>query len=157
MGLLYCLIYIALIGILFFALGRFASGIDFAPDRFPFRCYPFETKLWDALKVKSWQGKLPDMSKILPKLMPAKDMSRESLADIPRMIRETCVAELTHVLLSILGLALPFIWQGAGGIIFMLVYILLGNLPFIIIQRYNRPRLQKLLRMQLKRKGAGTR
>ena len=28
------------------------------------------------------------------------------------------------------------------------VYILLGNLPFIVVQRFNRPRLQKLLLKQ---------
>ena len=29
---------------------------------------------------------------------------------------------------------------------------LLGNLPFIVVQRYNRPRLQKLFAMQQRKK-----
>lgn len=144
MGLLCCLIYIAAVGILFFALGRFASHLTFAPDRFPFRCYPFEAKLWETLKVKSWQSKAPDMSKILPQLMPKKAISSVKNTDLDQMINETCVAELTHILLCLCGIALPLIWQGAGGILVMAIYILLGNLPFIIIQRYNRPRLQRL-------------
>ena len=59
---------------------------------------------------------------------------------------ETCVAELTHALLCIAGLALLWLWPGTGGIVLFALYVLLGNIPFILIQRYNRPRLQKLLR-----------
>ena len=40
---------------------------------------------------------------------------------------------------------------GAGGALFAAVYILFGNLPFLIIQRYNRPRLVRLLAMQQRR------
>ena len=64
------------------------------------------------------------------------------------MIQETCVAELIHMLLSVTGLACLAIWPGLGGIAVTIVYILLGNLPFIIIQRYNRPRLERLLTLQ---------
>ena len=67
------------------------------------------------------------------------------------MIRETCTAELVHNLLNIAGLWLLNLWSGLGGIIMYLVYFLLGNLPFIIVQRYNRPRLKVLLnRLELK-------
>ncbi len=45
-----------------------------------------------------------------------------------------------------------WIWPGAGGIIVTVIYILLGNLPFIIIQRYNRPRLQRLYAMQQRKR-----
>ena len=62
------------------------------------------------------------------------------------------MAEMIHFLLSLSGLACLVIWPGAGGIILTMVYILLGNLPFIIIQRYNRPRLQKLLAMQRRKR-----
>ena len=68
------------------------------------------------------------------------------------MIQETCVAELTHVLLSVCGLYALRLWPGAGGVLITAVYILFGNVPFIIIQRYNRPRLQRLEAMQ-RRKG----
>ena len=67
------------------------------------------------------------------------------------MIGETCIAELTHGLLCFAGLALPAIWPGAGGIILCIIYIVFGNLPFLLIQRYNRPRLQKLLARQTRR------
>ena len=63
-----------------------------------------------------------------------------------QMINETCIAELTHFLLCFTGLAVFRLWPGAGGLVVWLIYCLLGNLPFIIIQRYNRPRFLRLLR-----------
>ena len=54
------------------------------------------------------------------------------------------MAEFIHVLLSILGFGAVFIWPGVWGWVIAIVYFLGGNLPFIIIQRYNRPRLQRL-------------
>ena len=52
--------------------------------------------------------------------------------------------EFIHVLLSILGFGAVFIVGGAWGWIISIVYFLAGNLPYIIIQRYNRPRLLRL-------------
>ena len=36
------------------------------------------------------------------------------------------------------------LWQDKWAALFLSVYNLLGNLPFIIIQRFNRPRLVRL-------------
>ena len=42
-------------------------------------------------------------------------------------------------------MALLWLWPGVGGIAVYAVYVLLGNVPFIMIQRYNRPRFARLL------------
>ena len=152
MKFLHCALYLAITGIIAFLVGRIVPKSWFQADRFPYRCYPAEQKLYRVLGVKGWQSKVPDMSRIFPALMPAKKLTADTFADLPRMIQETCVAEMIHFLLSLSGLACLVIWPGAGGIILTTVYILLGNLPFIIIQRYNRPRLQKLLAMQRRKR-----
>ena len=100
------------------------------------------------LRIRKWQAKVPDMSKLFKKFMPEKKLTRQTVQKLPLMIQETCVAELTHGLLCLAGLALLKIWPGPGGIILTVIYILFGNLPFLLIQRYNRPRLQKLLARQ---------
>ena len=63
---------------------------------------------------------------------------------LPQMLRETCVAELTHWLLCVAGLHCLTLWPSVGGLAVVCLNIL-GNLPFILIQRYNRPRLARLL------------
>ena len=148
MKFLHCALYLAVTGIIAFLVGRIVPKSWFQEDRFPYHSYPVEQKLYRALRVKKWQSKVPDMSRIFPFLMPAKKLTADTFANLQGMIQETCVAEMIHSLLSLTGLACLAIWPGAGGIILTLVYILLGNLPFIMIQRYNGRRLQTLRAMQ---------
>ncbi len=150
-GFLLCACYAAALGVVSFVFGRVLPKRWFRGDKFPWRTHAWEQKVWDALKIRRWQAKVPDMSRLFTKIMPAKKLTRQTAANLPRMIQETCVAEFTHALLSIAGLAMLWIWSGAGGIAFAVIYILLGNIPFLLIQRYNRPRLQKLLAMQQQR------
>lgn len=148
---LLCLIYAATLGLVSFLLGRELPKSWLHPDQFPFRTYAWEENLWKALKIRSWQAKVPDMSKVFPKLMPAKALTQKTAQDLPLMIQETCVAELTHGLLCLAGLFLLKLWPGVGGILLTVIYIVFGNLPFLLIQRYNRPRLQRLLEKQSRR------
>ena len=136
---LMCLLYIAALGVLSFVVGRLIPKHWFHADRFPWVCHPAEQKLWKRLRI-------------FVKIMPEKKLTKENYENLPRMIEETCVAEWTHILLSIAGLGLLKIWSGVGGVCITIIYIVLGNLPFIVVQRYNRPRLQKLFAMQQRKK-----
>lgn len=101
---LMCLLYIAALGVLSFVVGRLIPKHWFHADRFPWVCHPAEQKLWKRLHVRKWQAKIPDMSRIFVKIMPEKKLTKENYENLPRMIEETCVAEWTHILLSIAGL-----------------------------------------------------
>lgn len=93
------------------------------------------------------------MSRIFSALMPAKKLPRQmSVQNMERMVQETCIVELIHGLLGIMGLDCPLIWKSIGGWILFALY-LLGNIPFILIQRYKRPKLVRLLkRLQITEK-----
>lgn len=154
MRFLYCLLYLALLGILCFPIGRLLARIPFSAEAFPFRALPLERegKLYEKLGIRIWQNRLPDISKWFPGIVPRKEIPKRPDADtLRRMINETCVAELTHALLCLAGIGLLKIWPGIGGILLFILDVLAGNLPFLLIQRYNRPRLQKLLRATEKR------
>ncbi len=143
--ILLCLIYLAAVGLCSFFVGRFiAVTCTFQPDRFPYRCCKKEEQFYHFLKINKWQNKLPDMSKIVPKLIPAKKLCFDIHNDIPRMVQETCVAELIHFCLCLLGFVCVWIMPGPGGWIFGIAYCIV-NLPFLMVQRYNRPRLQELM------------
>ena len=143
--MLKCILYLAVIGVASFVIGRLLLKSWLHEDRFPFRPFAFERqgKLYEKLKIKSWQNKLPDMSRLCKHCMPAKKMNADTLWELPLMIKETCVAEFIHLLLPLAGLYCLRLWPGAGGVIVTLLYFL-GNLPFVLIQRDNRPRLQRL-------------
>ena len=140
---LLCLIYAATLGLVSFLLGRELPKSWLHPDQFPFRTYAWEETLWKALQIRKWQAKVPDMSKVFPKLMPAKALTQKTAQDLPLMIQETCVAELVHDILSILTFGCVWIWPG-WGLWLSIAYVLIGHLPYIVIQRYNRPRLARM-------------
>ncbi|MGN0985969.1 MAG: glycosyl-4,4'-diaponeurosporenoate acyltransferase [Candidatus Enterenecus sp.] len=155
MGFLRCAGLAVVLGVSGFVLGRCLPKRWFRYDAPPFRSFAFERegKIYEKLNIKKWQSKVPDMSRIFVHLMPAKKIrGRLDEATLTVMLRETCVAETIHWLLSAAGLGCLWLWPGWGGAAFYLVYVLLGNLPFILIQRYNRPRLAGLLRRIQERK-----
>lgn len=143
-----CLIYLAAWGLLCFPLGRLFKRMPLDWDRPPFAEAAWERggAAYERLGIRRWKGLAPDVSRFFPGVVPRKAIAGVASADGMRdMLRETCVAELTHWLLCLTGLALIPLWPGPGGIALYLVYLMLGNLPFIIIQRYNRPCFRRLL------------
>ena len=151
-----CMIYLAVTGILGFIIGRMLPHRWFQEDRFPYRPFSFERegKLYEKIGIHTWQNKIPDMSRIFPKWMPTKCLDGNIPEKLPVMIKETCVAECIHVLLGIAALYCPYLWQTTGGIILTILYEI-GNMAFILVQRYNRPRFTKL-RNRYKRKTGGS-
>lgn len=149
-----CACYIAATGIFSFFLGRILPKKWFMAEKFPYKEYRFEQggKFYERLQIHKWQNKVPDMSKIVPSLMPPKKLTGDYEEKLPRMIEETCVAEFIHGLLCFSGLACIGLWQGIGGWVVSLINIALFNLPFVLIQRYNRPRLGKLMRKRKERR-----
>ena len=144
-----CAVYLAAIGAVFFYVGRLLPGNWFRGDRFPFRCFAFERggRIYERLGIRRWKDKVPDMSRLLPRVMLPKRLTWGAEPErVARMIQETCIAELVHVVLFVLGFGCVLIWDGPGGWITAVVYNLLGNVPFILIQRYNRPRLLHLMK-----------
>lgn len=139
-------LYLAATGAASFFLGRIVPEALVRPDRFPYKSYRFEKNgdFYKKLNIQHWQNKVPDMSRILPFMMPAKKLGSDYRERLPEMIRETCVAELIHALLCVTGLYAIKLCPGWVGVTVYILYVVIFNLPFILIQRYNRPRLQRL-------------
>lgn len=151
--MLQCGIYLAVTGILSFLLGRCIRPEHMDWNRFPYSIYAFEKdgRIYRKIGIHHWQNKVPDMSRIFPKMMPPKRMVGTSTGALRRMIQETCTAELIHGLLCLTGFYCIALWPGNGGIILSVLNVVLFNLPFMLIQRYNRPRLLRLYLRQMEK------
>ena len=151
--LLSCLIYVALIGIISQLIGPFLPRHWFHADRFPFRTYAWEKggKVYIKLGIRRWKDLVPDMSRIAKNMVTKKLPLGSGSAQMERLVQETCVAELVHAVLIIFGLWILHLWPGWGGIIFWILYAVFGNLSFMMIQRFNRPRLVRLASKAKKR------
>ncbi len=133
-------VYVAVIGALSNVLAIFIRRDRLKEDKFPFKTYKWEKngKVYDHIKIRRWKNKVPDMSRILKFMIPKKVMPGVTGKEIRVLIKETCVAEIVHSILIVLSLAVLFICPGSDGVVLFLICLLL-NLPFIFIQRYNRP------------------
>lgn len=155
MRFLYTFLYILVISILIFLVGRIYPRKYIYEDRFPFKSFSFEKEgaVYNRLNILKWKTKLPDASMILgrlfPRMIPKKRI--EDSRKVPVLIKETCVAEMTHVVAAILGFGCVWLWEGVGGWI-MAIAFLLFNLPYVIMQRFNRPRLKRAVEMLNNRK-----
>ena len=95
-------------------------------------------------KVRLWKRMLPDGAAVFGEGFKKKRLERLDEDYLRSFVKETCRAEWAHWMqitpFWIFGLWAPFyvIW-------IMLGYALILNLPCIIAQRYNRPRLAALL------------
>ncbi len=155
MKLLYAVIYIAVLGILSHFAGQALPRAHFSAEKFPYRAAAWENggRVYEKLGIKRWKDLMPDMSRIMPDMLKKKLTGSSREDGCGALIAETCVAECVHWWLIVLSAGIFLFWRGALAAVFWLVYNILGNVPFIIIQRYNRPRLV-LLEQRRQRRAA---
>lgn len=136
------------LGILAFFVGEALPRRWFNPDAFPYRSAAWERggACYEKLGIRKWKDAFPDMSRFVAKTVRKKAGFSRDPEHVERLILETCSAEAVHWALMAAGLLFPILIGPSGWICFFL-YNLLGNVPPILIQRYNRPRLKKLLAM----------
>lgn len=111
-----------------------------------YRIRPWERggQFWqEKFKIKTVVKCIPDGSKVLGAGFDQKTLQQSDAAYLERFILETKRAELTHWL-SIFPAGLFFIWNPPWAGWIMVAYALLFNGPIILLQRYNRPRLERI-------------
>jgi glycosyl-4,4'-diaponeurosporenoate acyltransferase len=123
------------------------------PDKyFSHHSFFYKERKWEkggsfyekVFKVRKWKGLLPDGAAVTKSGYKKKHLRDFSTNNLERFLIESCRAELTHLLAIfpfwVFGLFVPVEITAC-----MLVYALIINLPCIIAQRYNRPKIYRLL------------
>ena len=116
--------------------GIFHNNIDYNKPWYKQR--KFEIKLYQILKVKKWKKFMPTYS---PENFSVKEKTVEQI------IMASCQAELVHtviVVLSFLPIVFSLFFNSFWVFFITSVFSALFDLCFVVIQRYNRPRLLKL-------------
>lgn len=108
-----------------------------------------EMQFYRKIKLPKWKDKLPQHNADFEKRHLAKDITLEYLA---KYIFVTCRAEIIHYVTGIVGyISLLFSFLSENIEYWFEVYftvataMMVGNIPFSMIQRYNRYRLKRLL------------
>ena len=99
----------------------------------------FEPRLYMALRVKQWKDHMPTYD---PESFSLKHNS------LSQIVYNSCVSEAVHeviVLFSFVPLLFPFLWGAFP--VFLITSVLSAAFDscFIIMQRYNRPRLLRII------------
>jgi glycosyl-4,4'-diaponeurosporenoate acyltransferase len=134
-----------------FGAAKLATSMDarrFKPGGWLFRARGWERdgSFYEIVGIRRWKDSLPDAGPWF-----AGGFSKAGLASrapdyLQRFIVETCRGEGAHWL-AMFPAPLFFFWNRpwVGGL--MVAYALVGNLPCLIAQRYNRRRLERLLKL----------
>ncbi len=148
-------LFYIVVNALFWVTVHFASG--YLVHLFPEKLYRSDSILftlhrWESkgtvyrryLKIHRWKDRLPEAGEFFS-LHPFNKahLVRFDKEYLSRFILETCRAELAH-LLPFLFYPLCLPWNPWPANLIMFIYAILANVPFIIIQRYNRARLLSL-------------
>ena len=151
--LIYSILYVLFCGILSHFVGESLPRRWFSPHRFPFASWRWERggRIYDCLHIRQWKDRVPDMSRICKRMVPKRFADFPTAEAVDRLILETCVAEAVHGALCLLAPVILLFWKNGVGVALTLL-VVLCNLPFIMIQRYNRPSLLALRRRLERRK-----
>jgi glycosyl-4,4'-diaponeurosporenoate acyltransferase len=96
------------------------------------------------LRIKAWKDALPEAGSLFRGGFSKRRLTRHDRAYLERFRLETRRAELTHWAILLLA-PVFFAWNPWWLAIAMLGYGLVANVPCILVQRYNRSRLERLL------------
>mgnify|MGYP004566585047 FL=1 len=142
---------VGLLGIPAFFWGEKVPRGWFDPEKFPFRSFKWEQegRIYEKIGIQHWKNHTPDMSKHFQKTFAKQGNLLRSPEHLRKLVAETCSAEFVHTVLILLSPAFVLLMDEYG-VLAMVLYIL-GNLVSLIIQRYNRPRIMKIIQRIEKR------
>ncbi len=96
------------------------------------------------LAIKRWKDRLPDGASWFKGGFAKAELQRRDRQHLARFLQETRRGELCHWTALAL-IPVFFLWNPWWGDLIIAFYALAANLPCILVQRYNRLRLQRAL------------
>jgi len=99
--------------------------------------------------VRDWKKFIPNGSALYPNTFKLKNLPSLNLEYLERWLRESCRAEFCHWVMILPGF-LFFLWNNVEVGWWMVAYAVANNLVPIVMQRFNRPRVRRML-TQLKK------
>lgn len=135
----------------------FHLGIGFACSKIPLdwlrpECRFFHAYAWEdggelyqrLFRVRAWKRYIPNGSALYKGTFSIKNLPTNDIAYLQRWLKESVRTEVCHWLMILPGF-LFFLWNDVIIGWVMTAYAFLNNLVPIIVQRFNRPRMRRLL------------
>lgn len=114
------------------------------------RPYPWgEERRWydRVLRIKFWKDRLPEAGDFFPGGFRKNCVGGRDTAAMARFLAETRRAEYVHIAIWPFWLV-TMLWTPGWGVLINLIVGTVLNLPCLLVQRYNRLRLQHLIQLK---------
>ena len=121
----------------------------FAADSWLYRIRAFERggRVYERIGIKRWKDRLPEAGALFTGGFSKRSVRTRDRDVLTRFVVETRRAEWTHwTIMAVLPVFLLWNWWWVE--LLMLVYAVAANGPCLVVQRYNRARLTRLLGAQ---------
>jgi glycosyl-4,4'-diaponeurosporenoate acyltransferase len=110
------------------------------------RAWERSGRAYERLAIRRWKDKLPEAGAVFGG--PSKrHISGRAPADLERFAAETRRAELVHWVVPLAVIAFP-LWNPWPITAVMVFYAAVANVPFVLVQRYNRARIARVQRQR---------
>jgi glycosyl-4,4'-diaponeurosporenoate acyltransferase len=121
-------------------------------QRLDHQLWLFRTRDWEQdgavyqaiLRIRKWKSLLPSGGPALGADFSLARVESRDRGYLQRWVIESCRAEITHWLV-IASVPLFLLWNPPVGVAANVVYAIAANIPCILAQRYNRPRVLAIL------------
>jgi glycosyl-4,4'-diaponeurosporenoate acyltransferase len=144
----------------FWALAHSASGylahrmpvsrLDRDPPLLRLTRWERDGRVYDRIRIRRWKDRLPEAGALFAGGLSKRAIPSRHDGGVERFAIETRRAELAHWM-SLIPLPLCALWNPPAVVALMTVYGFSVNAPFILVQRYNRARCQRVLAVRLDR------
>lgn len=121
----------------------------FIGDGWLYRLRSFERggALYERAGIKRWKDRLPEAGALFTGGFSKRSVRTRDRVQLERFVAETRRAEWTHWTIMLVT-PVFLVWNWWWVELAMIVYALAANLPCLVVQRYNRARLLRLLGAQ---------
>jgi glycosyl-4,4'-diaponeurosporenoate acyltransferase len=103
-----------------------------------------EGRVYERLRIRSWKDRLPELGAVFRGGVSKRSVRSRATVDLERFAVETRRAELVHWAIPLVT-PVFVLWNPPGLLVAMAAYAVVANLPCLLVQRYNRGRLLRLI------------
>jgi glycosyl-4,4'-diaponeurosporenoate acyltransferase len=101
-------------------------------------------RIYERLRIRRWKDRLPELGDAFPGGVSKRVLRSRTSADLRRLAAETRRAELVHWAIPAI-VPVFVVWNPPALTAAMVAYAVVANLPCLVVQRYNRGRLLRVL------------
>ncbi|MBQ7985639.1 MAG: hypothetical protein IJ304_00020 [Clostridia bacterium] len=123
-------------------MGNVSKLFKINQDHWWFREKPFEKGLYKLLRVKKWKGKA------LTYNPEAFSLEKHTLSEIAAVMTKSEVDHWINEVISLVSILFSILWGELWIFVLTAIFAMIFDAQFIVIQRYNRPRILRIIKRQ---------